>query len=367
MNQGLGTVFFYIVPFVLSFGLSFVLTPIIRKLAFKWQVVDVQNEPRKTHPTGMIPELGGWAVVISFLVIGGIAWVFGWLTDVRINHLQIIGIFVGALLLALHGFIDDKYNLKALHLFMIPTFVSFIVVWFGVRVGYVTNLFESGIGPFGLSLFYFTPLVGVIFSFLWILGMMYTVKFLDGLDGLVAGVGFIGAVILFVVSLFWDVPLSGTSILALILAGSLLGFLPYNWHPAKIFLGESSMFVGFMLGVLSIISGAKIATALLIMGIPILDVVWVIFRRIFYERHSPFLADRKHLHFRLLDMGLSHKKTVMLLYFLTAFFGSISIFLQSKQKVVALVSLGMVMIGLVTLVLVRYHRQEVIGNDKDIV
>ena len=163
--------------------------------------------------------------------------------------------------------------------------------------------------------------------------MIYTTKFLDGLDGLVSGIGTLGALILFIVSLFWDVPMSATSVLCLILAGALLGFLKYNFYPAKIFLGEAgSTFIGFMLGVLAIISGAKIATALLIMGIPVLDVIWVIIRRLISHKHF-YAGDRKHFHFRLLDAGLSHRQAVLFLYALTLIFGSSSLFLQSQDKI----------------------------------
>lgn len=189
--------------------------------------------------------------------------------------------------------------------------------------------------------------------------MMYTTKFLDGLDGLVSGIGAIGAIILFIVSLFWDVPQSGTSILALILAGSCLGFLRYNWHPAKIFLGESgSVFIGFMLAVLAIISGAKIATALLIMGIPMLDVAWVILRRIFKEHKSPFAGDAKHLHFRLLQVGFSHRRAVLFLYLLVIIFGTSSLFLQSQYKIVALGILLVMMIILASSLVLTYKKKK---------
>jgi len=190
------------------------------------------------------------------------------------------------------------------------------------------------------------------------MGMMYTTKFLDGLDGLVSGVAVIGSIILFLVSLFWDVPLSGTSILCLILGGSSLGFLIWNFHPAKIFLGEGgSTFLGFMLGVLAIISGAKIATALLVMGLPILDVIWVIVRRIFREKKSPFLADKKHLHFRLLDAGLNQRQVVLLLYLLTLLFGATAIFQQTFGKLIALGILVIVMLGLAWWVIYRYKQK----------
>lgn len=351
------SIFFYIIPFILALGMSLILTPLVKKLAVKWRLVDEQDEPRKQHPSGAVPLLGGWAVICSFLLVGSLAWAAGWLTDARIGNLQILAVFIGAVIIAIGGLLDDKYRLKAWQQFVWPTAAALVAVGLGVKVGYVTNPFLSGTGPYGRSLFYFGPALGMVFSFLWLLGMMYTVKFLDGLDGLVTGIGAIGSVILFTVSLFWDVPLSGTSVMALILTGSLLGFLPFNWHPAKIFLGESSLFIGFMLGVLSIISGAKLATALLIIGIPILDVIWVILRRIFREKKSPFMADRKHLHFRLLDMGLSHRQVVVLLYFLTALFGTSSIFLQSQQKVLALAILIVVMLAIVVIILKRYREK----------
>lgn len=340
------SILFYAIPFILAVGFSIVLTPLIKKLAIAWGAIDVQNEPRRIHPKSSIPLLGGWAVIASFLITAGIAWWQGWLIDERIQASQVIVIGIGAIIIALIGILDDKHRLSPSVLMVGSVIVAGIAVFGGIQIGYVTNPFEVGTGPFGLSLFYFTPALAAIFSFLWILGMMYTVKFLDGLDGLVTGVGAIGAIILFVVSLFWDVPLSGTSILALVLAGALIGFLPYHWYPAKIFLGESSQFVGFMLGVISIISGGKIATALLIMGIPILDVVWVIVRRVMVEKHSPFLADRKHLHHRLMDAGLSHPQTVVMLYLFTAVFGVSSIFLQTKEKIIALGGLIVVMIVL---------------------
>jgi len=239
-----------------------------------------------------------------------------------------------------------------------------VAIFFGIMVKYITNPFFAGTGPYGRALFYFDwlnlPLLSfsVFFSFLWLLGMIYTTKFLDGLDGLATGIGTIGALILFIVSLFWDVPMSGTSILCLILAGSLLGFLKYNFQPAKIFLGEGgSTFIGFMLGVLAIISGGKIATALLIMGIPILDVLLVIFQRLFSHRHI-YEGDRKHLHFRFLDAGFSQRQTVFLLYFLTLIFGSSAIFLQSQYKMVAIGAVVLVMIGLATWLSVARKKKE---------
>lgn len=344
-----------------SFVLAVFLTPFIKKLAWKFKIIDYPIEGRKIHkqPTAL---LGGVAVFLSFLVVLGVAWLAGWLDDGIITSSQILGIVIGGCVLVIGGILDDKYNLKPWQSFLFPIVAVIVAVACGIAVKYITNPFISGTGPYNRALFYFSWVdlkiisFAGLFSFLWILGMIYTTKFLDGLDGLVSGIGTIGAIILFVVSLFWDVPMSGTSVLCLILAGSLLGFLIYNFHPAKIFLGEAGCtFVGFMLGVLSIISGGKLATALLIMGIPILDAVWTILRRIFSGKHI-YEGDRKHLHFRLLDVGLSHRQTVLFLYLLTLIFGLSSLFLQSQYKIIALGVLVIVMIILAVILVVKYRK-----------
>jgi len=352
----------YFLPFILSFVLALVLTPLVRKLAFKKNILDLPDTDRKLHKNST-PLLGGLAVFASFLITLIVAWLVGWLNDGIIKSAQILALVAGGSILIIGGFLDDKYKLKPWQSFLFPVVAVIVAVVLGIVVKYITNPFIAGTGPYGRALFYFDWLnlnfisLGVLFSFCWLLGMIYTTKFLDGLDGLVSGIGAIGALILFVVSLFWDVPLSGTSVLCLILAGALLGFLRYNFYPAQIFLGEGgATFIGFMLGALAIISGGKIATALLIMGIPILDVVFVILRRIF-SGQPIYQGDRQHLHFRLLDLGLSHKRVVLALYLLTLIFGVSALFLQSQDKVLALGLLFCVMIILVGALVLVYKKR----------
>jgi len=267
-----------------------------------------------------------------------IFWSLGYIEDIKISATYLLAILVSGLILTIGGILDDIYNLKPWQQIIWPIISILLIITIGIKVEYVTN-------PLG-GVLKFPYYLGLIFAFFWLLGMIYTTKVLDGLDGLVVGITTIGSIIIFIVSLYWDIPSSGTSFLALILAGSCLGFLIFNWHPAKIFLGESgSVFCGFLLGILSIISGSKIATALLIMGIPILDVFWVIIRRI-WQKKSPTKADRKPLPFRLLDIGLNQKQAVIFLYTLTTAFGVTSLFLQSRGKVVALFILILFMIFL---------------------
>ena len=335
------------ITLVASFALAALLTPLVRKMAISFQVVD-RPGPRKIHSTPT-PLLGGLAVYGSFtLTVIGL-WFFGYVKDGRISLSSIYVLLVSGAVLMIGGYLDDRYQLKPVQQFIFPLLAVIFVIASGIRVQFVTN-------PLG-GILHIPALLGLVVAFLWLLGMSYTTKFLDGLDGLTSGITAIGSIAIFFVSLLWDVPGSATSYLALALAGSCLGFLVFNWHPAKIFLGEGgSVFCGFVLGVLSIISGSKIATALLVMGIPILDVAWVIIRRM-WQGSSPTVADRKHLHFRLFDAGLSHRQVVILLYLLTASFGSVSLLLSSGGKVMALAAMVGVMIVLAGIVVVLYKKR----------
>jgi UDP-GlcNAc:undecaprenyl-phosphate GlcNAc-1-phosphate transferase len=259
-----------------------------------------------------------------------------------------IGIILASIVIIIGGTLDDRYNLPPHEQIIFPLAATIIVLASGLHIGYVTN-------PFGSAgaIIYFSQLVGVIIAFIWLMGMMYTTKFLDGLDGLVAGISAIASLFIFLISLRWDTPLSATGIWALALLGASLGFLLFNWQPAKIFLGEGgSIFIGFMLGVLSIITGSKITTTLLVMGIPILDVLWVIIQRLVSHR-SPFAGDRGHLHYRLLSLGLSNKQAVLLLCFIALGFGSLGVISSSYGKMMLVICLIAVMVILLTVIKVK--------------
>lgn len=351
--------------FVLALALSALLTRLLIRFARRRGIVDrPEAAERKIHTTP-IPLLGGVAVIVCVVVLGSLALMQGALLDGVITQSQVLGFLIASIVLAVGGVLDDMYNLSPKYQILFPIAAAAIAVGSGIQIAYATNPFAAGTGPFGRSLVYFTESlfgavsIGGVITFIWLLVMMYATKLLDGLDGLVTGVGVIGSAILFVVSLFWDVPQSGTSLLSVILAGACLGFLVFNWHPARIFLGEAgSLYIGFTLGVISVISGAKIATTLLIMGIPILDVVWVMFRRLFKDKKNPFLSgDNKHLHFALLRAGASHKQSVLILYGLTATFGASAIFLQSTQKIVAL-GILILTTGLLMAALLHIHKKK---------
>ena len=341
----------YLIVLISTFLLSVVLTVIVRKIALRLKIFDLPDNDRKIHKKP-IPLLGGIAVFFSFTLVlliltFGSDYILGGFIDLK----NIIGIIFAGLIIIIGGILDDKFRLNPKSQLIFPILAALIIIAAGIGINSIRNPFGGLISfnnwehvllwyqgiPYKLVLF------ADLFTFIWLMGMMYTTKLLDGLDGLVSGVTVIGSLIICAVALSIKIDQTNTAIIALILAGAFGGFLVFNFNPAKIFLGESgSLFAGLMLGILAIISGSKVATALLIMGIPILDVVWVIIRRLFYRKKIAF-ADRKHLHFRLLDIGLSQRQAFLFIFFLTAFFGSFTLFLQTFGKLVALIILAVFM------------------------
>jgi UDP-GlcNAc:undecaprenyl-phosphate/decaprenyl-phosphate GlcNAc-1-phosphate transferase len=345
----------YILYFLLALLISKLITPLVIQLATNYGYLDIPRPPRNLHKQP-VAKLGGIPIFIAIIVSGAVLWLSGGIDFAIIPQKFILAILFGGLVLMIGGVIDDKYDLPAKYLWIFPVIASLIVVMSGIGVGikFLSNPFGD---PISLN-FHILGLSGSgIFIFLWLVGMMFTTKFLDGLDGLVAGIGVIAGLTLFALSLTERVNQPITATLAIILVGSLAGYLIYAFNPAKIFLAEGgSTLVGFMLGVLSVVLGGKIATALLVMGIPILDVAWVIAQRI-WNGKSPFVGDRLHIHFRLLDMGFSQKQTALILYAISAVFGFTAVFLQSMGKLVALGILFGLMAFIIAWVIRSYNKK----------
>jgi UDP-GlcNAc:undecaprenyl-phosphate GlcNAc-1-phosphate transferase len=326
----------FILAFILALALSLILTPLASKLATRWQIVDQPDFARKIH-VKPIPLLGGAVIFIVFFTV-----IFLFSKQLLVGNLNWqhwLGFFSGALILIIGGALDDKYNFSPKQQIIFPLLAIAAILIGGVEIAKISN-------PFGgyLSVAWLSP----IFISVWLLGMMYTTKLLDGVDGLVGGVSAIGALVIFLFTLTTKYYQPDIAFASLILVGAVLGFLVYNFNPASIFLGEGgSLFLGYALGVLAIISGGKIAIALLVMGIPILDVAWTILRRLLSGKNPFKAADKKHLHHRLLALGLSQKQTVLVFYFLSALFGLSGLFLQSQGKLLALGLIVLVMLILV--------------------
>lgn len=346
----------YVLLAIVAFVIAAVLTPIVRRFAVVTGCIDVPRPPRNLHKNP-VAKLGGLAVFFSFAVVVLLYVVFGSYDHAVIPMKFVWAVLGGSAVLAIGGFLDDKFNLPPSVLWIFPALASLVVILSGIGVGITSISNPVGSGTINIDYAFFGIPASAIFIFIWLNGMMYTTKFLDGLDGLVGGVGMIAGFTLFALSLTDKVNQPITASLAIIFVGALAGYMLYAFNPATIFFGEGgSTFVGFILGVLSVILGGKIATALLVMGIPILDVAWVILQRL-WQRKSPFVGDRLHIHFKLLDLGFTQKQTVFILYALSAMFGFTAIFLQSRGKLFALITLFIVMCAFVLGLLYAYRRK----------
>jgi UDP-GlcNAc:undecaprenyl-phosphate GlcNAc-1-phosphate transferase len=350
----------YIAPILITAIMTCGLTYSVKTIAEYMGIFD-KIDGRKIH-TKAIPRLGGIAIVLAFLIaVTGYAVAANRLDfgsgKILIFDQKLLGVILGALVLLGAGIVDDVKGLKPLVKLWWHTVAAVIVVAFGLSISYIR--LPAGLHLELTNIAWHYTIFGHAFSFVlwadlltvfWIVLMINTLNFLDGLDGLASGISVIAAVSIFFLSLSLGQP--AAALLSLIFAGSVLGFIPWNFNPAKIFMGDSgSMFLGYLLAVLAVISGGKVATAFLVLGLPVLDVVWVALRRIL-AGHSPFKADKFHLHHRLLDVGLSQRQAVLMLYLISAIFGGVAIFSQTAGKFQAIIWLLILMGALAILLII---------------
>lgn len=286
---------------VVAFLISYASTPIVKMLAFKIGAVDVPKDNRRMHKVP-IARMGGLAIFYGFVV--------SILCFANIDT-ALRGILIGSLVIVVLGIFDDIYNLNAMLKFIIQIIAALIVVLHGVRIEHISSF------GFGSSAYITLGIWAIPLSILWIVGVTNAVNLIDGLDGLAAGVATISTVSLFAISLITKEP--AVAIVTAAVAGAGFGFLPYNIHPAKIFMGDTgSTFLGFVLGSISIMGLFKsyavvsIAIPFLILGLPLFDTAFAIIRRVL-KGQSPMHPDRGHVHHRLIDLGFDQKQTVMIL------------------------------------------------------
>ncbi len=340
----------YIIFFLVALILSIIFTIVIRKVAIYLKILDLPTKDRKIHKKE-IPLLGGVAIFLSFFIT--ILLVKDKLIMGDLNYSHWIWFFIGACCLMVCGILDDKFELSPSKQIIWPLLAILCVLIGDIGIERVTNPFGGLIHLDNLkikifdfkNISYTFVFLRDIFTIFWLLAMMYTTKLLDGVDGLVTGISGIGGFIIFLFTITTKYYQPDIALVSLAFAGACFGFLIFNWHPAKIFLGEGgSLLLGYILGVLSIISGGKIAIALLILGIPLMDVVWIIIRRILKGKNPFRSADKKHLHHRLLDLGFGQRKTVLIFYLFALTFGLSALFLQSIGKMFAVVFLIVLML-----------------------
>lgn len=321
---------------IAAFLVALISTYFVRNIAQKFGVVDKPDSSRKFHGRA-VPLLGGISIFVSFWLITGFIIFFKPVLGVELLSKKLIGVFVASLIIMAIGILDDIRPLPSRLRLLFTVIAAALAVILGLGLDKITNPFG---GAISVALW-----MGNVLVFLWLLGMMYTTKITDGLDGLSTGVVAIGSLMIFFLSNSERFYQPNVALLSVVLFSVCLGFLIFNFYPAKIFLGESgSLLIGFLLGVMAVISGGKLATALLVMAIPAFDLGRVIYVRI--KNQKPvFEGDRSHLHFQLLEYGLSARTVVLLYYAIAALLGILALVLQSTQKIIALVLLLFVMIA----------------------
>lgn len=332
----------YLLGFGLAAGIAAATTPWVRKYALEHGIMDVPDAGgRKVHKAP-VAYLGGVAIFAGFVLP-----VLAMLPMTR--HLA--ALLLGCLILVAVGVVDDVRGLSPVVKLGWQFVAAGVALAGGIGIGGQIH------SPFGGMInltwgrtnfvfmgvdFHITPVANAL-SLLWMVGLANTVNFLDGLDGLAGGVSGIAAVVMFALAAGANVNQPQVALIAIILAGAAFGWLPYNWYPAKIFMGDSgAYFLGLVLAMLAIYSGAKLATAALVLGFPIVDALWAATRRL-ARGQSPFKADRQHFHHLLLDAGLNQRQAVLVLYAVSVVFGVVALEAGSFAKLIAFVFLVFLM------------------------
>lgn len=304
----------YFVPFLIALIVAYVLTPGVKKLAIKVGAVDKPNA-RKVH-THAIPRLGGLAIYVGFMA----AVIF----CVPVRH-ELLGLLLGCTAIVALGIWDDICNIPAKVKLVGQIVAACIPIAFGIQIEWLTN-------PFG-TLIVLPELVAIPVTIFWIIGFTNTVNLIDGLDGLAAGVSFIASVSMFLLAYTMNQYLPAMIIVAM--AGAALGFLQYNFNPAKIFMGDTgSMLLGYTMAVAAVLGLVKTAATialvvpLIALGLPILDTLFAIIRRKM-SGVPIFQPDKGHLHHRLLALGMSQKQAVLIMYFVSIVLGIVALFVAN--------------------------------------
>jgi UDP-GlcNAc:undecaprenyl-phosphate GlcNAc-1-phosphate transferase len=326
--------------FFLAGAITLAATPIVRNFARRFGIVD-RPEARRVNKQA-IARGGGIAILAGFVSVSAVLLVANSVIGMHfveapqiVKRPQLLALLGGAVLAVGLGFLDDWLQLRARWQFL----GQFLLAGFAVALGVVVSRVNDPLSPNGFA--DIPSAVAVVATLLWIVGMINSINFIDGLDGLSSGIALIAALTLGVISLTSNPVEPYVALFCFVLAGALAGFLRWNFHPASIFAGTSGiMLVGYSLAVLSILGVAKIAVAALVLGVPIIDTFWIIVRRLAAGR-SPFAPDRGHIHHRLLDLGLSHRNTVLVIYGVCILLALLSLGLSYTGQMYAFLGLAL--------------------------
>lgn len=334
----------YFSPFVISFLIAAGSACLILFLCSKLEFLKSSIKSWKGNNSKKICRMGGAAIIIGFA-----ATLF--LDGNLIISEKLRGIIIVSCLILVFGIVDDFLQLDWKTQFIFQISIAILVFIFGVRVEYITNptggLIFLNVGKYLIPSF--------MFVVVWIVLLINSMNWVDGIDGLSGGVTLIGVLTIFFLSLKPEVNQPPVGIITMALAGSILGFLIFNFYPSKILAGTSgSMFFGFILATLAIFAGTKIATALLVMAVPIIDALWVIGERI-RSGNSVFKSDNRHLHYKLLEIGWSPKKISLFFYGITFLIAIIAVNTRATGKMITLVLVIIIMIA--TLIFIRRKLQ----------
>jgi UDP-GlcNAc:undecaprenyl-phosphate GlcNAc-1-phosphate transferase len=324
----------YLLVFIAALVAAAVTGPFAVRLSRRHDIMAMPGG-RRRHGLP-VPKLGGIPIMVAYLV--GIAIIYWRVPPSGDDALRLQGVILGSLIVFAGGLIDDFRELSPWLQFAIQFVGAAVAIGHLVFIEVFTNPLT------GEAVWIQSRFIVIVFTLLWMVGIINTVNWLDGLDGLAAGVGTIAALLF-----AWHSLRLGQEAVAafpLAMAGALLGFLPFNFAPARIFLGTAGAYVlGYNLATLSILSPAKIATALLVLAVPILDGIWRVVDRM-RRGHSPFQGDRGHLHFRLADEGVPTRLIVLGYYAFSLAFGLVAIFAPGLFKLALLLLLGTLVLAL---------------------
>jgi UDP-GlcNAc:undecaprenyl-phosphate/decaprenyl-phosphate GlcNAc-1-phosphate transferase len=340
----------FAIVFLLSFSVSLLTVPVARWLSFRIGALSTPGGRR--HETEPMPRLGGLALFAGFIVAIIAAQFLPVPRQDPDEIIRFTGLIIGVVFCFMFWLLDDVFEFSWLPQAIAQIIAASIAIGFKIFIEYFNNPFT------GQQTEAWSFVITVILTLFWIFIMVNTVNFLDGLDGLAAGVALIAGIMLFVNSAYRVTPLQiSVALLPLAMSGACLGLLMYNFYPARIYLGGGAPMLGFMLATLSIIGGAKMATILLVMGLPLMDSAWQAFNRLL-KGQNPMRGDRGHLHFRLLDTGiLSHRQIVISYYLFCAFFGALTLLLESRLYKFIAFSAMLLLIAIGLTVLRRFPNQ----------